>query len=52
MLSSISALLYATIAVGLVLLLVLHRRMQTIRWRRDLGARLERIQARHGHQNG
>ncbi len=51
MLPSISALLYAAIVVGLVLLLVLHRRMQTIRRQRDLGARLERIAQRHGHQN-
>ena len=46
MLSSI--LIYAAIAVGVLLLLVLHHRSQTIKKQRDLGARLERFESRHG----
>jgi uncharacterized membrane-anchored protein YhcB (DUF1043 family) len=44
----ISVWLYTAIAVGLVLLCVLRFRMQEIKKQRDLGARLERVQQRHG----
>ncbi len=47
MLAGISIPVIAAIAVGIVLLFVLHRR-QTIRKRRNLGARLARVQRRHG----
>ena len=47
MLADISVPVIAAIAVGIVLLVVLQRR-QTIRKRRDLGARLARVQRRHG----
>ena len=47
MLASISVPLIAAIAVGIILLYVLRRR-QTIKKRRDLGARLARVQRRHG----
>ena len=42
-----SVLVIAAISVGIVLLFVLYRR-QTIRKRRNPGARLERFQRRHG----
>lgn len=42
-----TVLVTAAITVGIVLLFVLYRR-QTIRKRRSLGARLERVQRRHG----
>ncbi len=53
MLSGIIVPLSIAIAVGLILLYVLlyvrHRRTRTIRQQRDLAARHERIQQRHGY---
>ena len=40
--------IYGEIVVGLVLLYLLGRRMRTLRNQRNLGARLERVQQRHG----
>ena len=40
--------IYGAIGVGLILLFLLGRRMRTLRNQRNLGARLERIQQRHG----
>ena len=44
----ISVWLYTAIAVGLILLIVLRVRMQAAKRQRDLGARLERLEQRHG----
>ncbi len=44
----ISVWLYAAIAVGVTLLIVIRVRMQSAKRQRDLGARLERVQQRHG----
>ena len=40
--------IYGAIAVGRVLLFILARRMRALKNQRNLGARLERIQPRHG----
>jgi len=40
--------IYGAIVVGLVLVYLLGRRMRTLRNQRNLGARLERVQQRHG----
>ena len=47
MLFGVNIPIFAAIAVGLVLLYILARRMRTLKNRRNLGARLDRIQQRH-----
>ena len=48
MLLGVNVAIYGAIAVGLVLLHLLGRRMRTLRNQHNLGARLERVQQRHG----
>ena len=49
MLFGINTLAEAAIAVGIVLLLVLERRMRSVKEQRSLIARLERVRQPHGY---